>query len=41
MPLHISNIAYYDPVLKKGVKIAYKINKDKKIRINKNSGKEI
>ena len=41
MPLHISNIAYYDPTLKKGVKIAYKINKDKKIRINKSSGKEI
>ena len=41
MPLHISNIAYYDPDLKKGVKISYKINKDKKIRINKSSGKEI
>ena len=41
MPLHISNLAYYDSTLKKGVKIAYKINNDKKIRINKNSGKEI
>ena len=41
MPLHISNLAYYDPSLKKGVKIGYKINDDKKIRINKNSGKEI
>ena len=41
MPLDISNISFYDPELKKGVKIGYKLNKDKKIRINKSSGKEI
>ena len=41
MPLHISNLAFYDPVLKKGIKIGYKLNSDKKIRINKSSGKEI
>ena len=41
MPLHISNIAFYDPELKKPVKVGYKILKDKKIRINKKSGKEI
>ena len=41
MPLHISNLAFYDPELKKGIKISYKFNNDKKIRINKSSGKEI
>ena len=41
MPLHISNLAFYDPELKKGIKIGYKLNSDKKIRINKSSGKEI
>ena len=41
MPLHISNLAFYDPELKKGVKIGYKINNNKKVRINKLSGKEI
>ncbi len=41
MPLHISNLAFYDPELKKGIKIGYKLNKDKKIRINKSNGKEI
>ena len=41
MPLHISNISLYDPELKKGVKIGYKFDKNKKVRINKTSGKEI
>ena len=41
MPLHISNLAFYDPQLKKGIKIGYKISKDKKTRINKYTGKEI
>ena len=41
MPMHISNLSFYDPELKKGVKIGYKLNNDKKIRINKSSGKEI
>ncbi len=41
MPIHISNLSYYDSALKKGVKIGYKIEKDKKIRFNRNSGKEI
>ena len=41
MPLHISNIAFYEPELKKPIKVGYKILKDKKIRINKKSGKEI
>ena len=42
MPLHISNVAFYDPSLDKGVRLGYSFNKDgKKIRINKKSGKEV
>ena len=41
MPIDISNLSFYDPELKKGVKIGYKLNKDEKVRINKSSGKEI
>ena len=42
MPLHVSNVAFYDPSSKKGIRVGYTINKDgKKIRINKKSGKEI
>ena len=41
MPIHISNLSFYDAELKKGIKIGYKLNKDKKTRINKSSGKEI
>jgi len=42
MPIHISNVAFYDSSLNKGVKLGYSFDKDgKKIRINKKSGKEI
>ena len=41
MPIHISNLSFYDPELKKGIKIGYKLEKNKKVRINKSSGKEI
>ena len=41
MPLHISNLSFYDPELKKGVKLGYKLNNDKKVRINRSSNKEI
>jgi large subunit ribosomal protein L24 len=41
MPMHISNLAFYDANLKKGVKIGYRLDNDKKIRINKSSGIEI
>ena len=42
MPLHISNVAYYDPTLKRGVKIGFKFsNKGKKIRYNKQTQKEV
>tara|TARA_B100000963_G_C22299902_1_gene525231 strand:- start:49 stop:363 length:315 start_codon:yes stop_codon:yes gene_type:complete len=41
MPLHLSNLSFYDPDSKKGVKVGFKISNDKKIRIIKKSGKEI
>tara|TARA_B100000989_G_scaffold257494_1_gene207055 strand:+ start:2543 stop:2860 length:318 start_codon:yes stop_codon:yes gene_type:complete len=41
MPLHISNLSFYDPIEKKAIKIGYKFDNNKKIRINKSSGKEI
>ena len=42
MPIHISNLAFYDTLLKKGVRVGFKFDqKNKKIRINKNSGKTI
>jgi ribosomal protein L24 len=41
MPIHISNLSFYDPELKKGIKIGYKLDKNKRARINKSSGKEI
>ena len=41
MPIHISNLSFYDSELKKGVRIGFKLNKNKKARINKYSGKEI
>ena len=42
MPIHISNLSFYDPEIKKGIKIGFKFNNNnKKIRINKSSGKEI
>ena len=41
MPIHISNLAFYDSSLKKGVRIGYKFIENKKIRINKSSGKDI
>ena len=43
MPLHISNVAFYDSDLKKGVRVGYSFdNKEgKKVRINKKTGKEI
>ena len=41
MPMHISNLSFYDSELKKGIKIGFKIKNNKKTRINKSSGKEI
>ena len=41
MPIHISNLSFFDSELKKGVRIGYKIENSKKKRFNKSSGKEI
>ena len=42
MPIHISNLSYYDSAMKKGVKIGFKFSdKNKKIRFNKQNQKEI
>ena len=42
MPIHISNLSYYDGTLKKGVKLGFKVNdKNKRIRINKKNQKEV
>jgi len=42
MPLHVSNVAYFDAKSNKGVRVGHDFNKDgKKIRINKKTGKEI
>ena len=42
MPIHVSNVAFYDNVSNKGVRIGFSFDKDgKKIRINKKSGKQI
>ena len=41
MPIHISNLSFYDSELKKAVRIGFKNNNNKKTRINKSSGKEI
>tara|TARA_B100001057_G_C22222729_1_gene708888 strand:- start:236 stop:550 length:315 start_codon:yes stop_codon:yes gene_type:complete len=41
MPIHLSNLLFYDTELKKGIRIGHKINDNKKVRINKSSGKEI
>ncbi len=41
MPIHISNLSFYDPSSNKGVRVGYKFEKEKKVRINKISGKAI
>ena len=42
MPIHISNLNYFDSKLNQGVRVGYKLNKDgKKIRVNKKTGAEI
>ena len=42
MPIHISNLAFYDPNLKKGIKIGLRFSKDdKKSRFNRNTLKDL
>ena len=42
MPIHVSNVAFFDSQSNRGVRVGFSSNKDgKKIRINKKTGKEI
>ena len=41
MPIHISNLSFFDPKINKGIRIGYKITNNKKVRINKVNGEEI
>ena len=41
MPIHISNLSFYDRQQNKGIKVGYKIIDNKKVRIINLSGKEI
>ncbi len=41
MPIHISNLAFFDTKNNKGIRIGYKKTDEKKIRINKSTGKAI
>ncbi len=42
MPIHVSNVAFYDKELKKGIKIGFSTLKDgTKIRVNRKTNKEI
>ena len=41
MPIHISNLAFFDRQQNKGIKVGYKIIDNKKVRISRLSGKEI
>jgi large subunit ribosomal protein L24 len=36
--VHISNVMLIDPTTKKGTKVGYKIDGDKKVRVSKSSG---
>ena len=41
MPIHISNLSFFDSTSNKGVRIGYKFTNNKKLRFNKLTGKEI
>ena len=41
MPIHISNLSFYDREQNKGIKVGLKLSSNKKVRINKSSGKQI
>ena len=40
-PIDASNVMYYDTKAKKAVKIGYKVDGDKKVRVDRKTGKEI
>ena len=41
MPIHISNLSYYDSKNKKGSRIGFKIENGKKTRISKSTGEVV
>lgn len=41
MPIHISNVALIDSKTNKAVRVGFKVEGDKKVRISKQSGQEI
>ena len=41
MPIHISNLSFFDASANKPVRLGYKFINNKKVRINKVSGKEV
>tara|TARA_B100000242_G_C42636120_1_gene299360 strand:- start:114 stop:428 length:315 start_codon:yes stop_codon:yes gene_type:complete len=41
MPIHISNLSFYDNVSKKGIRIGFRFSNDKKVRFNKSTGKDL
>jgi ribosomal protein L24 len=41
MPIHVSNVMYYDAKSGKGTRLGYKIVDGKKVRIAKKSGEQI
>ena len=41
LPIHISNVAIYNPTTQKADRVGFKINGDKKIRILKSNGHEL
>lgn len=40
-PIHVSNVAFYDSKAKETVKVGYKLEEGKKVRINKKTDKEL
>lgn len=40
-PIHVSNVMYYDSSSKKGTRVGYKMEGNKKVRIAKSTGSKI
>lgn len=40
-PIDASNVMYYDPKAKEAIKIGYKVDGDKKVRVNRKTGNVI
>lgn len=40
-PIHVSNVMYYDSKNKKGTRVGYSVEGDKKVRVAKSTGSKI